>query len=500
MSSLPARRLWERSIALWIVILLGTALRLVDLDRPVAQRTPSTWHESDYVQIARAFLREDPNPLRPRVDWRGTTTGEVEVELPVLPWLAAMLYRVLGYDESILRWLAAACSVASLVVFLRLTHRVLEPPAALLATAAFAVHPLPLALASSMQPEPLQVLLMCAAGLAIERWHREGGTARLCMASSWVGAAVLAKGPAAHLGLLLAFLVLRRKGWRAVLDLRVLGAAGFALIPAVAWYGWAHALYLETGLSMGLSNETHFLSTTMLEHPGWMKSLIRIEARDVFAYGALPLVACAALAPFRRLEPIAAWYGAVVVFYVVAADTCADAWSFYYHVNSVVPACLLLGLGFTALRERAAGWARTLAWVLALTALGSVGLQTVRMHIGMQPDIRLEALRRACLELSAAIPPDALIVVRGGERFDPHGHPLAYNESMAFAWMDRKGWNYAIDDLSLAELQRLARAGGRFWLAQPEDLRDPEFRDAVARSFRRVKSSGGFELFDLRGR
>jgi hypothetical protein len=119
------------------------------------------------------------------------------------------------------------------------------------------------------------------------------------------------------------------------------------------------------------------------------------------------------------------------------------------------------------------------------------------MRAGMQPDARFENFRHACLEFTALVPPDALLVVRGGSKFDGHGHPVAYNDSLPFAWMDRKGWNYAIEDLSPGKLQALADAGARFWLAQPEDLEDRGFRGEVERKFTRVASSGRYELFQL---
>lgn len=501
MRSSPDRDPRLPQVVLWIVLLFGAAARLVAVDRPMSHVTPSTWHEADYVQIARAFAHEDLDPLRPRVDWRGTSSGEVEMELPVLPWLASLGYRMAGDHEGLLRLLAAACSIAALFVFSRLARRMLDPPAALFACAAFAFHPLALALASSMQPEPLQLLLVCTAGLAIESWWRAGGAARLFLAGGCIGAAILAKSPAAYLGLLLAYLVLRRHGPRALFDPRILGAAAVALLPPLAWYAWAHSLYARTGLSLGLSNETHFLSLVMLRHPvAWVKGLARIELREVFGHAAILLAACALLAPRARLELPLAWYAAVLVFYVVTADTAGDEWAFYYHVNSVAPVCLLLGAGFSALRERRASWAKPAAMLLSMAALAGLCARAVRLHSNLQPDAHFAEFEQACREFTPLVPPDALLVVRGGNKLDEHGHPVAYNESLAFAWMDRKGWNYPIEDFGLDELQRLARAGAQYWIAQPADLADPGLRAQVESSFARVATSGGCVLFRIGSR
>jgi len=228
-----------------------------------------------------------------------------------------------------------------------------------------------------------------------------------------------------------------------------------------------------------------------------VKGLARIELREVFGHAAVLLAACALLGTRARLELPLAWYAAVLVFYVITADTAGDDWAFYYHVNSVVPVCLLCGAGFAALRERGGVATSLVAPALALAALAGLGLRAWRLHVNMQPDARLTQFEQACREFAPRVPADALLVVRGGNKVDWHGHPVAYNESMAFAWMDRKGWNYAIEDFGIEELRRLARAGGQYWIAQPGELENPELRVQVERSFERVASSGDCTLYKL---
>ena len=46
-------------------------------------------------------------------------------------------------------------------------------------------------------------------------------------------------------------------------------------------------------------------------------------------------------------------------------------------------------------------------------------------------------MRRCGLQFAAHIPADGLIVTRGGALYDDEGMPVAHNESMLFAWLDR---------------------------------------------------------------
>ncbi len=487
-----------RSVPAWAVLAvlgLGVAVRLIALGEPTAVYSPAPWREADYLQIARNFLVEDGNPFVPRIDWRGATSGAAEMEFPLLPWLASLVFRVSGVHALVLRVLAAACSLGALFVFRRLASQLLGPRAALAALLLFAVSPFPLTLASAMQPEPLLLLFSLLAASSIVAWDRDADNTRaLVRAGLWTAAAILAKASAAHLGLLLAFLVLRRHGALGWLRRReVLVAAIVALLPPLAWYGWAHATFLETGLSLGLSNETHGLSAALLAAPGAaVMGNVSVEARDVFAHAGL-LLALAALPTVRgRALVPAAWYAAVLVFYGLSLDTSGDGWAAYYHVLSAAPAVLLMGAGAeTLLRRRGAVLWLGVALVIATAGLSSV--RSLRMTLNRRHQPALVAFRAACVELAPAIPRDALVAVRGGERLDPHGHPVAFNASMAFAWLDRRGDNYAIEDASPDALRRLAAAGCTHWLVLPADRADPDVAEFAAR-LRVVAESGDYSV------
>ena len=67
---------------------------------------------------------------------------------------------------------------------------------------------------------------------------------------------------------------------------------------------------------------------------------------------------------------------------------------------------------------------------------------------------------------------------------------------MVFAWMDRKGFNYPVEDLSARTLDDLAARGGRYWIAGPEDR-----WSAIDTSRYRLLARCGdveYALFDLR--
>ena len=175
------------------IVLAGAALRLAYINRPFDHRTLSSWRESDYTQLARNYWREDPNILHPRIDWRRDGPGLVEMEFPLVPWAAGMLYHLLGYHEEILRTVSAVLEIGGLLLFAGLARRLLPAPSALAALAFYVVNPLLVYLSTAMQPEPLMLFFSLLAVVLIERWDRTGSTPVLFLAAAALGGAILAK-------------------------------------------------------------------------------------------------------------------------------------------------------------------------------------------------------------------------------------------------------------------------------------------------------------------
>jgi hypothetical protein len=476
------------------ILVAGAALRLAWVARPLDHRLRAPWRQADTFQIARNFAREDGSVLHPRIDWRGDGPGLVEMEFPFFPWIGGMLFRLFGIHAPILRGLSALAEIGSLFLFAGLARRLLPDGGALLAIAAYAFNPLLLYLSTAMQPEALMLFLGLLAVVLLERWRVSRHGLTLVCAGAALGGAILAKAPAACLGILFAWVVLRAERTGALRRPAVYAAAALALVPAVAWYGWAKHLYLTSGNSLGLSNENPFLGLDMLFPPRFLLGLARWETLGVVTPVGWLLLFSALSAPLSGLELPLVWYGSAVAFFVAGARTTADDWAFYYHGIAVAPACVLFGAGFQALRRAWPGVARLLA---AGTLASLLGAAAYLLHArDTRPD--LEAMRRCGLRFVAAIPEGNAIVVHGGSMVDDQGVPVAHDESMMFAWLDRRGFTYGDEELSVATLERIGARGGRFWIASPEEMRRSSAAEARAR-FRMIdRCPDGYTLFDLR--
>lgn len=495
--------------ALWAILLVGILLRLNAVLLPFDHRLPNAWRQSDYFSIARNFDREGMNILYPRIDWRRDTPGYAEMEFPIVPWLGAALYRVAGPHVQLLRGLTAGFEIAALLLFARLAWVLLPPAGALFALLAFAVNPLLIVLSGSIQPEPLLNVCTLLCVTLLWRWRQQPSVLLLIGTAACAAAAILVKLPAAYLGLVMAYVIVRTLGVHAVWRPSIIAAALVALLPPAAWYTWAHGFWLTYGNSLGLSNESHWIGRDILFPPTFLVGIATWETVGVFTPAGVLLALAAIRLPWSRIELPLVWLAAVAVFYVAAGRTTGDRWAYYYHSLSVAPGALLMGAGFWTLRERLAipaawrvvgRWQRVIGGVLGVaTVVSLVTFAGWLVHLREYGHADYEVMRRCLLQFAPLVPPDGRIVVRGGSMVDERGHPVAYNESMAFAWMDRRGFNYGQEELSVTTLDAIAARGGRYWVASRSDLADKHFAAEIEARYPRLAScDDNFALYDLR--
>jgi len=462
-------------VAFAALFVLGAGLRVIGIWQPIHE--PGIWHDTDLAAIARNFHREGMNPLYPRIDWRGDGSGYAEMELPLISWVSALFYPVFGEREQIGRGIAYGFSLGALAVFFRLARQLLPPLSALAAGLFFALSPLVVGLSSSIQPE---MPMLCFSLLSVHlfvRWLDGDSTRDLWLAAVAAALAILAKLPAAHVGLLFAALWLAKQGPAGLARARPWLFAAVALAPAAAWYAHARGLYLAYGNSLGVSNEYHWAGWDLFTDAYFVRGIARHELAIWTKAGlALGLVSVVLGAKLRVVRLGLVWLAAAFVFYLVAARTTADGWAAHYHVFSVPPVALLFGAGLAS----AIAWTRSsraprivIAGLWCLLALGLAGAYASEAR-GLAWRVRKQLtphpLHRCALDMSPHLVEPGLVVVSGASARDAKGYPLAVDAPYMLYWLDRKGFALAEEDQSLASLRALAARGARYFVAEKKAL------------------------------
>jgi 4-amino-4-deoxy-L-arabinose transferase-like glycosyltransferase len=545
--------------ALLVIFLTGAFIRALDVGRPADGRMRESWREADYASIARNFHREGMDIRYPRIDWRGDEQGFAEMEFPVVPWATALLYRAFGYNEAFGRLISYVFSLLTMLVFFGLARRFLPEEGALFASAFLALAPLAVRVSNALQPESMMLFFYVGAVAAFLRWLDSGSFLWYGFALTATAAAVLVKAPAAHIGFLFVLLIIDRKGWKELFRPRIIIFGILALLPALIWMLHARGFWVRYGLSLGVSNEYHWIGLDFLSHPRWLAEalfrLVRIEGTFVWTLPGLLLAVWIAL-PYlknRKIRMPFYWLAAIGAYYLLAIRTTADYWATYYHVVSVFPAALVLGLGFSALRERF-GPSKRIGLVVSITfalGLGFVaaravfsvvlpgsaiitpavvavaGLLTVVVSIfsPLKCTAVTSAALAACLSIfpllgyhtakdlhpshniplfqcamafKPLIPEGVLILASGGVSRDATGKPVAYNASYFFLWLDRKGFNLPRDDETLEAVESFVRRGARYLVLEKHKLSaGPAFEDILLRTYPRLAECEEASLFDL---
>jgi 4-amino-4-deoxy-L-arabinose transferase-like glycosyltransferase len=246
-----ARLFWPATLAIAIV---GTVLRLKGIHDPIFDHPG--WRQGDTAAIARNFAQLQYDILFPQVDYNGPPPNYVELELQIVPFLAATLYKLFGVHEIFGRLISLAFGVATiplLAVFGRWLWRGALPGIA--AAAAYAVLPGAWYYSHTFMPDTAMVFFATAALYAGARWIIDDE------ARSWrhwwpaallLMLAFLAKPVAVVAAVPLAACAVARLGWRGAAARPQLWAlAGVAFVPlalydrfvaAHAEWHWASAI------------------------------------------------------------------------------------------------------------------------------------------------------------------------------------------------------------------------------------------------------------------
>jgi dolichyl-phosphate-mannose-protein mannosyltransferase len=263
---------WIAALAFAIV---GAVLRLKGLHDPIFDHPG--WRQGDTAAIARNFAQLQYNPLFPQTDYNGPPPNYVELELQIVPFLAATLYKIFGVHEVFGRLISLAFGIATIPVlafFGRWLFR--SSLAGICAAAAYAVLPGAWYYSHTFMPDTAMVFFLTCALYACGRWLVDDD------ARSWRGwwpaalllmLAFLAKPVAVTAAIPIAAAAIARFGWRGTLGrVQVWALFAVAFVPLFAYdafvsahaeWHWASGitkLHVIPSLKAALTSPSAFLA------------------------------------------------------------------------------------------------------------------------------------------------------------------------------------------------------------------------------------------------
>lgn len=382
------------------------------MDAPVIGK--HSWRQADTAAMARNFVEEEFDLRYPRIDWRGTTSGRVESEFPIYSFLLAGTYRLVGVREGAGRALSALFSLGTVLLVYTLVRSLGESresrSLALWAGFFMAVLPLPVFFGRAIMPESLMLAAATASVFLFLLWSRSGGgiasrarsgTACLIGSALCLALASLIKPPMLYLGLPLLGMAFRRYGRKAWIRPELWGMAAFLGICLVLWYGHAHRLYEETGLTFGVweYGTDKWGNWDIVLSAGYWKVIGQRLAQFYLAFFGLPFVAAGLvsrrLGPYERVMTL--WLVGTLAFLVVVAR--GNLVHDYYLLPASVPFSYFMAKGVSlALRAARRRWMRmaVFAGIAGITAVSvSLYASMLRKESREAPWLGLASAARA---------------------------------------------------------------------------------------------------------
>ena len=505
----------KNAMRLWFLILLCGAcgVRGLDVFRPIDGTVWESWRETDVAAISRNFYREGMNICYPRIDWRGNGPGYVESEFPLHPWLIAAAYRSFGYHEEYLRVLSFLAGCFSCLIFFRFARDLLGPVEGIAASLIFACSPLAIRLSSAVQPEPM---MFCLSLLAVDQFWRWTVTSRSKHYWSSLFSttlAILVKLTSAHIGILFAFLCVRRWKLRAFLRWDLWGFVLLALGIPLFWYWHAHSIWLEFGNSLGISNEAFRRISSGSFWINLMETFAgnwELEQSFIWMTSGTLLGVAGLLSIVRKQTATLPlfWLIALICYYIVTGRTSGEGWASYYHIASLPVASLLIAQGFCFLWKARLSKRMTLrskpvlAQLLKVTAVVCfVWVLFCDFQLWHQERSSLRSQRKyeTAVAFRKHVPTGALIVTSTESRFDQHGIPRAIDAPYYFYWLDSKGFTLPVDEMSVSTLRSYHRAGADWFVLERSHLADvPELETECKRHFECLSETSAAVLFSLK--
>jgi 4-amino-4-deoxy-L-arabinose transferase-like glycosyltransferase len=484
------------------IVVAALVVRLIGIDQPFID--PWSWRQSDVAAIARNFLENGFHFTRPQIDWAGNQPGYVGTEFPILPFVAALVYRGAGVQEWIGRIQGVLLFVVALPFFFGLVRRIFGEVVAVWATFFYAFAPLSVVASRAFMPDVPSLSLAIIGLYFFLRWLEEDRFRWLVWSAVLVSLALLIKLPTAIVGVPLFYLALcgKKKNedgdwkiaapWKEIFtrwELWFFGAV--ALVPSAFWY-W-HAQRIATQFY-----PYHFFGAGgfRIMSVEWYWELVRQTAFSslTLALFALALLGALIVPRGKYTRVFHWWLAAMVLFVFVAGYGNRHQW---YQLPLVPIAAVFAAC--------ACAWIAALVPIprvlLALGAVLLVSSFTISSYFCVQPLYRPAAagLRNLGLELNEATTANALIIAA------TDGDPTI------FYYAHRRGWHFLGDGVYdgnpldsaqiIANLEKLRSrgathlvfyAGTQWWLDYYKG-----FADHLANTATLVEQTRDFTIYRL---
>ena len=435
-----------RTVRLAIMIsILAVAVRLIWINQAYVDHW--SWRQSDVAAIARNYLQGGFHFARPQIDWAGDAPGYVGTEFPILPFVAAICYKIFGVHEWIGRVQALVLFAISLPFFFLLVRKIVGEIGAVWALFFYSFAPLGIMAGRCFMPDMPSLALSIIGLYFFQRWVDESepewrmrptrlrqgsdGQASFCVSAFCISLSILIKLPSVIIGAPLACLAFQRfripplRLGAAFRNISLWFFAVVALLPAALWYWHAYQIALQF-------YPHHFFGAggVKIMSVAWYLKIAKEIVTStltpfVFVLGGVGVLMTRSIPrPQDAARPFHWWLAAMILFIVIVGYGNRHQW---YQLPLVPVGAAFAGAAWAFIGSKISNRSVKIASSILLAALFSFSAFVYARDF-YQPSAA--PLRDAGLKLKATTLTSALVAA------SDNGDPTV------LYYAERKGWHF----------------------------------------------------------
>jgi 4-amino-4-deoxy-L-arabinose transferase-like glycosyltransferase len=464
-----------------------------------------TWRQTETQTVIQNFAREDMNILSPRFNNRGDGDGIFRKEFPLMQWIIALSYKVLGENIMLTRIIMFLFSMLTMLGFFRLGQTFFQdaniisknrpiqftlsdiPP---LIPAFFIVFS-PTFFFFSVNPIPDIFALMCLSwGIYyFFRWYMTSGKLSLFLCLLFLMTSALVKLPFLlfYSLFLIPFVNDFSPGKLKKLFVNLILVL-LSVIPVLCWYISAIPHWQGNGIIQGIAAVKGAEAWKDYIHY-FQHNLISTLPELLIGYALVPLFLaglffafCNRIIKSLKFRILLVPFILAVVYLLFELNMIGEAHDYYLFPFYPFIA-LIIAYGFREimkLSRKAAGIALLLILFMPLTTFIRMKNRWNIAKPGFNKD--LLTWRE---ELRMAVPNDSLCIA--GNDMSP---------CIMLYYIDKKGWTYAYNSLPPEQLEDMIRHGARYLYSDQREVEEkPEIQQYIDR---RVAEFGSIRVFLLK--
>jgi 4-amino-4-deoxy-L-arabinose transferase-like glycosyltransferase len=418
----------DNTFKLFIILLIAVAIRLININMPILEGTAT--RQVQTAMIARNFFKHGFNILYPRLDTFGSEPGYYVLEFPLLNFLAALGYRLLG---GVHEWVGRLITIlfflgASLFLY-GMAKRLFGERVALWSIICFVLSPLSIIFSRAFMPDFAMLCFSLGAIYYLLLFYETERLSKFWLSSLFFMLALLIKPHSFYILFPLAYLIFKKQGWIFLRQFKNWLYLIIAFMPALLWY--MHAQRVHTFFSQHAY--VHYTLANWFDIRTFLnkdlyKALFEIYSNWMLTPLGLGLfIGSLFLKTKREQNLIWVWLLGALVYTVVFITHMIDP---YYNLIMLPVASIFIARMLVSLSDShwyrnsllVKSWAKLILWLIIILMVGRYAVYAYIVPAGYK---HLLEVGRKIRQIST---PDALIIVsiKGGTH--------------ALYFCDRKGW------------------------------------------------------------